>query len=169
MIRHLTKCLAGRGLAIFLGGMLASGQLAYGVSGSVSASAPAKQRVGRLAGGQVLPPAYLGAKTFSVEYEAAAALVVDENGVAPTSGVLTSIEVGSGDNCYAVALDSAAASGNTGATQVKALMPPIYASPQLSILRQYEVPLQFNRGLVLYVSNAGCRASVRWLKNGGPD
>lgn len=165
-MKNLMKTLLA--VAVVAGGILALGQApAEAANGAVSASAAAKQRSQPVVQGLPLPINREGVKTFEVAWEAGSSLVVDENGVAPTSGQLVAIEVGTGAGCYAVAFDSAVATGLTGASTGRALMPPIYASDPDTRLREYLYPPQFNKGLVLYVSSSACRAVVRWSRNGG--
>lgn len=174
-------------ISAFLAGLLAPGSyvgIALAASAPRSVSAVKSQsRLKTMNQGQGLSQQEKGVKTFEVYGSNLGALVTDDSsGTAPTSGWFTSVELsssptpaGTGSACWVQVFDSSMSATNppatlNEATLGKALMPPLVSSGSFtSILREYLYPKQFNLGLVVKLSDATCRATIHWARNGGQD
>ena len=138
-------------------------------SAAIDSGATVKNRANAISQRFPLPPESVGAKSFEIRDAATAALVVDDAGVAPTSGLVVSLETATG--CAATLFDSAVATGLTLASAGRQLVVPLYGSDTSGVLgvkvREYRWPIQFNKGLVIYQTPASCQSVVHWMRGDG--
>lgn len=151
-----------------------SASLSYAGSNgkAIGAGSTVKSRINSMvSSGQPIRLEEKGVKQFHVYNEATGQQVVDENGDAPTSGALVSIEVYGDTACYAYLFDSAVATNLALATYARMMIPPLLGSDAKTTVYEFKYPKQFNRGLVIQLSSAstGCRATCGWKRNGGAD
>lgn len=100
-----------------------------------------------------------GFKVFEDSGSAAAILVTDETGVAPSCGQLRQLCTSAGTG-YALALDSNTASGITG-NSASALLPQLLQSA--TAVTCLTIDAQFNKGLVL-INSSGTGATYAYWR-----
>lgn len=155
----------------FLAGLLTSGAWMaprYAQAANPSSGATVVDRtMTRDSGGSVLTDEARGYKVHEVFNSATAQLVVDEDGTAPTAGVLKKVCVSSGSATteYAVVYDSASITGITATTSGKALHPLLNRATATE--RCLDINAQFHRGLVVIQDSAVGRTYVYWRKLSG--
>ena len=157
---------------------LAAGLLVAGVAGavnynSVSSGHPSKSRLNSVvSAGQPIRLEEKGVKTFEVFNYTTPALVVDENGTAPTSGCLSGVALSSSaavGDCAIVVLDTSTANAQDFTTVGHALIPPVLSVSSAPTFVNFTYCRQFNQGLVVYMNNSQCKGYVYWKRNGGAD
>lgn len=121
-----------------------------------------------------------GVKTFGIDSTVASILVLDEASVAPTTGLVTGVEVESTAGCGLYLWDTIPATSEVlpGTTHKATLLTaPIFstvagntAGSSATKIDFSAAPLQFHKGLTGKLSTAtACSAYIHWARNGGAD
>lgn len=112
----------------------------------------------------------LGTKVYEAT-STVVVLVVDEMGVAPTTGRLIGLEIttATANTCAFSVFDASATANVTGYTSTgNRLGPPLPSAATVAAFDYAAAPKQFHRGLVA-VMGGSCQGYIRWAKNGGPN
>ena len=161
-----TNSLAKKFLTAFVTGLLVTTAWVPAsaiVPGSWTTAASRKERVPKFSNQGIIPMEQVGWKTAYLCNSTAATLVLDENGVAPTSGLLHRVSMSSGAATTEqfIVYDSSAAN-TVGSRQ---LIAPLEASTSASVYSEV-LNKQFHGGLVFKMTGSATCGWIDWSPDG---
>jgi hypothetical protein len=167
----ILKKLSSLSLRAFVAGLLVTGGYSVAFAVNSQNGVSPKERTVTYQGSFKFDGHDRGAKTFEVKDTSTGALLVDEAGVAITSGWVTGVDLSTcATGTYLILADTAASTGFSESTSGRMFVPPLTSTPTATTQYKWsEYPLQFGRGLGIKWTAAGCFAYVHYIKNGGKD